>query len=184
MKTTNRQKIKRLAINLAALLIITTVAFLAVAPTQFWGRSDLPADLPSLKGQVKDVNIDPKLGEINVALVVKKTDTQDDVAADTIALYKWGRAKLPPLVCGDDYPPNLCVQRWVKVTWVFEQDGKYYPVLTIGLDQMGIDRLIEKDPRGYEELNAFLLDIKEKSNGTGLFYDEYPVPPEPFTGFK
>lgn len=185
MKPTNRQKIKRLAINLAALLVITIVALLAIAPTQFWGQNDLPDDLPPLKGQINDVDIDLKLGEINVALVVKETDTQDDIAADMVAIYKWGRGHLPPYACGPGNPPNLCVKMWVRITLVVSNNtGDLYPMTTIGLDQVGLEKLAREDPQGMEKLSAFFEKVSQESNNSNISYEEYPAPPPPFEGFK
>ena len=147
------------------------------------------AGLPPLRSEVTSVKIDErdKRGEINVSLIVDlDVGDPDNIASDMVAIFIWGRTELKPLVCGPDYPPNLCVQRWVKITWVTPKnaDGDSYPIATIGLDQMAIDRLSEQDIHSYEELDKFFKHIAEESNGTALFYQEYPAVPEPFTGFK
>lgn len=177
---------KRFLLNGLALLVIVAVSFTAYGNYQKDDGIGADQNLPPLKGEVPYVDVDLQKGEVNVALIVKDTDSMDDIASDTITIFKWGREKLPPFVCGPDYPPNLCVLMWVKITWVTTNGSsqELYPLLTIGLDQIGIDRLLVEQPQGYDELKAFLQDIAERSNGTGLFYQEYPAPPQPFTGFK
>ena len=179
----------RLAINLVATLIIGAVAFLAYRSSSQQSVSAKELGLPPLRSEVTSVKIDERdqRGEINVSLIVDlDAGDPDNIVSDMVAIFIWGRAKLKPLVCGPDYPPNLCVQRWVKITWVTPKDtaGDSYPITTIGLDQLAIDRLSERDIHGYEEFNKFIKHIAEESNGTALFYQEYPAVPEPFTGFK
>lgn len=153
------------------------------------------ADLPPLKAlkyvPEKGLDIDLKRGAILVAVELIEGTNPDDLAADFIDIYRWGRTYFSPLKCGPDYPADMCKIGVVYILVVsleetLNREGAnqgYFPVLDISLDQVQIDRMMENPPGTIDELASFHQQVVEQTQGTGGSIKVYD-PPEIFNGFK
>lgn len=196
MKTNNHQKIKRLAINLAALLIIIGVIFLGNFLTAPKVLTSQDINLPALKNQVAPdgVRIDLKTGSFQVAIRLNQDGQLDDShAADMLALYHWVQEYFGEYKCGPDYPPNLCVFDkveflFVDATETMSEEGlpqtSLFKMVLIGLDQVQIDKLLAIDPQPttIQALMEYLGQVAKGTNYTGVFYEEFAN--EPYLGLN
>lgn len=184
-----KNPMKRLAINIVAILIIAAVAFLASRYASPKGLTLDQIDLPQLSA-MKVVEAKVDAARVQVAIEIVGED-EPAIVADFVTLYQWGRTKFGPVKCGSEYPPELCQIGEVHIFLLGSQEDVpsvtgepvevYLTKLEIWLDQVQIDANLDPTIQSFAEFEKIHNSVAQKTQGTGGGIE---LVNEIFTGFK
>lgn len=170
--------LKRLLLNTLSIAVIGAVGFAAFRFYQSGedtasGATNLPS-LTVLKPVPGGLVINEKRKEIGIAFEISQNLTSyDDIAADVVKVYRWGRERFSPLLCGPLAPPNLCVDGRVLIYLVVHYQDPLtdarIKVMGMWLDQRYIDVLLVDQPETLDDLGAFHEYAYKDSLGTGAY---------------
>lgn len=185
-----KNPMRRLAINIVALLIIAAVALLGFSPSsQSTAQPDENVDLPQLSAmKIVEAKVDDARVQVAIEIV---TSDEPTIVADFVALYQWGRIKFGPVKCGKEYPVELCQIGEVHIFLLaLEEDvpsptGEpvevYLTKLEIWLDQIQIDANLDPTIQSFAEFEEIHNSVAQETQGTGGGIE---TKNEIFTGLK